>query len=92
MEIQIFQVSIEYQKTWEGGLMSPQSDTGCVGAVALLGVEPEALLYRRPQSSLSWRRSPDRGIASRFTQVLTALCKRLMDHMKSLITRFIKSV
>lgn len=72
--------------------MSPQSDTGCVGAVALLGVEPEALLYRRPQSSLSWRRSPDRGIASRFTQVLTALCKRLMDHMKSLITRFIKSV
>lgn len=72
--------------------MSPQSGTGWMGAVGPLGVGLEALLYCRPQSSLSRRRSPDRGIVFRFTQVPIALYKRLMDHMKSLITRFIKSV
>lgn len=42
-----------------------------------------------PQSSLSWRRSPARGVAPRFTQSPKHCTEGLTDQMKYLITQFI---
>lgn len=54
MEIKIFQVSEKCQKTWKSWADVPPEQP------ASLGVMPVPLLFHRPRSCLSWRRTPDK--------------------------------